>query len=39
MAQPNTPNTNPKEGINFIKEIWAVANELRGAVAENQYKD
>lgn len=29
----------PKADIDFEKELWSVANELRGAVAENQYKD
>lgn len=29
----------PKADIDFEKELWGVANELRGAVAENQYKD
>ena len=29
----------PKADINFEKELWKAANELRGAVAENQYKD
>ena len=28
-----------KADIDFEKELWAAANELRGAVAENQYKD
>ncbi len=28
-----------KADIDFEKELWDVANELRGAVAENQYKD
>jgi type I restriction enzyme M protein len=31
--------TKPKADIDFEKELWSVANELRGAVAENQYKD
>src|SRR6478735_10243133 len=35
----NTTTTKPKGDIDFEKEIWDVANELRGAVAENQYKD
>ncbi|AKQ46716.1 DNA methyltransferase [Rufibacter radiotolerans] len=39
MAKKNTPNTPPKGDIDFEKELWDVANELRGAVAENQYKD
>lgn len=29
----------PKADIDFEKELWDAANELRGAVAENQYKD
>lgn len=28
-----------KADIDFEKDLWNVANELRGAVAENQYKD
>lgn len=28
-----------KSDINFEQELWKAANELRGAVAENQYKD
>ncbi len=28
-----------KADINFEEELWKAANELRGAVAENQYKD
>jgi len=39
MAQPNTNTTKPKADINFENELWNAANELRGAVAENQYKD
>lgn len=31
----NTSNAD----INFEQELWKAANELRGAVAENQYKD
>lgn len=31
--------TTVKADINFEQELWKVANELRGAVAENQYKD
>ncbi len=34
-----TKNTNAKADIDFEQELWNVANELRGAVAENQYKD
>ncbi|MFC2125546.1 N-6 DNA methylase [Bacteroidota bacterium] len=33
----NTNNNRPD--IDFEKELWDAANELRGAVAENQYKD
>ena len=29
----------PKADIDFENDLWAAANELRGAVAENQYKD
>jgi type I restriction enzyme M protein len=29
----------PKGDIDFEAELWNAANELRGAVAENQYKD
>ncbi len=32
-------NNRVKADIDFEKELWAAANELRGAVAENQYKD
>ena len=28
-----------KADINFEKELWAAANELRGAVSENNYKN
>jgi len=28
-----------KADIDFEQELWDAANELRGAVAENQYKD
>ena len=31
--------TTTKADINFEQELWKAANELRGAVAENQYKD
>ncbi len=31
--------TTVKADINFEQELWKAANELRGAVAENQYKD
>jgi type I restriction enzyme M protein len=33
------PKTQSKADINFEQELWKAANELRGAVAENQYKD
>src|SRR4030067_565803 len=36
---PSKPVSKPKADIDFEKELWNVANELRGAVAENQYKD
>jgi type I restriction enzyme M protein len=29
----------PKADIDFENELWNAANELRGAVEENQYKD
>ncbi len=29
----------PKADIDFEKDLWKAADELRGAVAENQYKD
>jgi type I restriction enzyme M protein len=32
-------NGKPKADIDFENELWEAANELRGAVAENQYKD
>ena len=35
----NTKTTNTKADIDFENELWNAANELRGAVAENQYKD
>lgn len=28
-----------KADIDFEQELWKAANELRGAVAKNQYKD
>ncbi|MEO8961829.1 MAG: type I restriction-modification system subunit M N-terminal domain-containing protein, partial [Ginsengibacter sp.] len=37
MAKAKT--TKPKADIDFENELWNAANELRGAVAENQYKD
>lgn len=39
MAKKNTPAAAPKADIDFENELWNAANELRGAVAENQYKD
>jgi type I restriction enzyme M protein len=39
MAKKTKDITKPKADIDFEKELWSVANELRGAVAENQYKD
>lgn len=39
MAKKTTEITKAKADIDFEKELWNVANELRGAVAENQYKD
>ena len=29
----------PKADIDFERDLWKAADELRGAVAENQYKD
>ncbi len=37
MATSKTTNT--KGDIDFEQQLWDAANELRGAVAENQYKD
>lgn len=37
MAKSKTAK--PKGDIDFENELWTAANELRGAVAENQYKD
>src|SRR5437868_6827507 len=34
-----TKGAAPKADIDFEQELWDAANELRGAVAENQYKD
>jgi type I restriction enzyme M protein len=31
--------TTPKADIDFEKELWDAANELRGAVSENNYKN
>src|SRR5580658_5676941 len=35
----STRKVKPKADIDFEGELWDAANELRGAVAENQYKD
>jgi type I restriction-modification system DNA methylase subunit len=37
MAKSKT--NKPRADIDFENELWNAANELRGAVAENQYKD
>lgn len=37
MAKEKT--TKPKADIDFESELWNAANELRGAVAENEYKN
>ena len=34
-----TTKSSAKADISFEDKLWNVANELRGAVAENQYKD
>ena len=39
MSKNTTPAAKPKADIDFENELWNAANELRGAVAENQYKD
>ena len=40
MAKKKTEyKPKPKADIDFENELWEAANELRGAVAENQYKD
>ena len=39
MAKSYKENSKPKADIDFEEELWKAANELRGAVAENQYKD
>lgn len=38
-GKENNRGYQSKADIDFEKELWNVANELRGAVAENQYKD
>jgi type I restriction enzyme M protein len=35
----STKKPKPKADIDFEQQLWDAANELRGAVAENQYKD
>jgi type I restriction enzyme M protein len=39
QARPYMTKKTTKADINFEQELWKAANELRGAVAENQYKD
>jgi type I restriction enzyme M protein len=39
MAKSKKDTVSARADIDFEKELWDVANELRGAVAENQYKD
>ncbi|OKL40447.1 type I restriction-modification system subunit M N-terminal domain-containing protein [Pontibacter flavimaris] len=39
MAKTTTLSAKAKADIDFENELWNAANELRGAVAENQYKD
>ena len=39
MAKKKTDTPKLKGDIDFEKHLWDAANELRGAVAENQYKD
>ncbi|MCA6438045.1 MAG: SAM-dependent DNA methyltransferase [Bacteroidetes bacterium] len=39
MVKKKQEISKPKADIDFEKDLWGVANELRGAVAENQYKD
>lgn len=39
MSKTKTVYAKPKADIDFETELWNAANELRGAVAENQYKD
>src|SRR3954467_5521224 len=39
MAKSYKENSKPKADIDFEEQLWDAANELRGAVAENQYKD
>ncbi|MCC9167595.1 class I SAM-dependent DNA methyltransferase [Pontibacter harenae] len=39
MPKNTTLSAKAKADIDFENELWNAANELRGAVAENQYKD
>lgn len=39
MAKQTKPKGAAKADISFEDKLWNAANELRGAVAENQYKD
>ncbi len=39
MAKSKNQNNKPKADIDFEAELWNAANELRGAVAENEYKN
>jgi type I restriction enzyme M protein len=39
VPMAKTVKQKPKADIDFEQELWDAANELRGAVAENQYKD
>jgi len=39
MAKNTPAAAKPKADIDFENELWNAANEPRGAVAENQYKD
>src|ERR1035437_10808424 len=39
MGKAKTASKIPKADIDFEAHLWNAANELRGAVAENQYKD
>jgi hypothetical protein len=36
MAKAKKENSKPRADIDFEQELWDAANELRGAVAENQ---
>jgi type I restriction enzyme M protein len=39
MPKKDSSPAKARADIDFEKELWDAANELRGAVAENQYKD